>query len=130
MQRCYKNDMEQIKKFIGFNADFVGSLAAIICAIHCMIFPVLLSVGLVNTTSHNHAFDFIFMAGGLLIALYVLVKDAMKHKNMLPSFLALIGFVTLFFGVESHGELFFLSVTGGILITIAHYHNWKLTHQH
>lgn len=122
--------MEQIKRFIGFNADFMGSLAAIICAIHCMIFPILLSVGLVTTAHHNHTFDFIFMTAGLLIALYVLIKDARIHGKILPSVLACMGFLVLFIGIQSHGELFFLSVTGGILITVAHYHNWRLSHSH
>lgn len=135
LQRCFKNDhkqdMEQIKRFIGFNADFAGSLAAMICAVHCMAFPLLLSFGLVSTTGHNHAFDFIFMAGGLLIAGYVLVKDYItKHRQTAPLLISVLGFVLLFFGIQSHGELFLLSISGGLMITFSHYQNWKLSHKH
>jgi len=122
--------MEQIKRFIGFNPDFIGSLAALVCAVHCMVFPVLLSIGLVSSSSHNHAFDFIFMAAGIVIAAYVLVKDYLKHKVFLPLAISTMGFFVLFVGVESHGSLFFLSVIGGVMVTAAHYHNWKLTHSH
>jgi len=119
-----------MRKFIGLHADFIGSLAALICAVHCMAFPLLLSIGLVSSTTHNHAFDFIFMAGGLLIAAYVLIKDYLTHKDFSPLFISILGFISLFFGVESHGALFGLSVLGGSLITFAHYKNWKLSHKH
>jgi len=122
--------MEHIKKFIGFNADFMGSLVAMICAVHCMALPLMLSIGLVSSTHHNHAFDFIFMATGLLIAAFVLVKDFMKHRDISPLLISILGFVVLFIGVESHGSLFFLSVTGGLLITFAHFKNWRLSHKH
>ena len=123
--------MEHIKRFIGFNADFAGSLAAMICAVHCMAFPLLLSFGLVSSTHHNHAFDFIFMAGGILIAGYVLVKDYIyKHRQLGPLFISALGFLLLFFGIQSHGELFLLSVSGGLIITFSHFQNWKLSHSH
>lgn len=118
-----------MKRFIGLNADFVGSMAALICAVHCMAFPLFLSLGLISSTHHNHAFDFIFFAFGVGIALYVLVKDYFKkHKNAQPSIIAIIGFVVLFFGIQSHGQLFYLSVTGGLMVTASHYINWKLSH--
>lgn len=122
--------MEYIKKFIGFNPDFIGSMTAIVCAIHCMMFPLLLSIGLVNSTHHNHAFDLIFMAAGLGIAAYVFIKDFRQHGDIVPLLISIIGFAVLYVGVQSHGSLFFLSITGGVLITIAHFKNWKLSHKH
>ncbi len=117
-----------MKRFIGFNADFLGSAAAIICAIHCMAFPILLSIGLVTTTGHNHTFDLVFLGSGLIIALYVLIKDyRTKHRSAKPIIIAFVGFISLYIGVQSHGSLFWLSVIGGVMITFAHYTNWKLS---
>jgi len=122
--------MDQIRKFIGFNPDFIGSAAALLCAVHCMVFPLLLSIGLASSTHHNHMFDFVFMIFGIGIAAFVLVRDYMKHRVFVPVLISIFGFVLLYCGVESHGSMFYLSVTGGVLITYAHFQNWRLSHRH
>lgn len=120
--------MEKVKQFIGFNPDFIGSVAALVCAVHCMAFPVLLSIGLVSNASHNHAFDFVFLLVGLGIAGYVLAKDYLKHRNVQPLVIAIIGFIVLYIGIESHGKYFLLNVLGGVMITVSHFINWRLSH--
>jgi len=118
-----------ISRFFGFNFDFAGAITASLCAVHCTIFPVLLSLGLTSNSTHNHTFDFAMMSVGVLIAGYSLVRDYMKtHKNPQPLFLALAGFATLFIGIETHGELFILNIIGGIMIVGSHLLNWRLSH--
>lgn len=120
-----------INKFFGLNLDFAGAAAATLCALHCAAFPVLLSLGLVSNTAHNHTFDWILMSIGILIAGYILVKDyAFSHRNYLPILIAAIGFVTLFTGIETHGEHFYLNIIGGLMIIASHILNWKFTHTH
>ena len=111
------------------NFDLAGATAATLCAVHCAVFPVLLSFGLVSSTAHNHTFDWILMSIGIIIAGYVLVKDyTLSHKNFTPIAVATIGFITLFTGIETHGEHFYLNVLGGLLIVASHILNWKLSH--
>jgi len=118
-----------ISKFFGFNPDFAGATTATLCAIHCAIFPVLLSFGIISNTHHNHTFDWVLMSIGVVIAGFILVKDfALVHKNILPLTIAGIGFITLFTGIQTHGEHFYLNVLGGILIVGSHFLNWKLSH--
>jgi hypothetical protein len=118
-----------ISRFFGFNFDFAGAIAASLCAVHCTVFPILLSLGFTSTSTHNHTFDFAMMSVGVLIAGYSLVRDYMKtHRNPQPLFLALAGFVTLFIGIETHGELFLLNIIGGLMIVGSHLLNWKLSH--
>ena len=116
-------------KFFGLNLDFAGAAAASLCALHCAAFPILLSFGIVSNTSHNHTFDWILMSLGILIAGYILIKDyATTHRNLFPIAIASIGFITLFAGIETHGDHFYLNVIGGLLIVGSHFYNWKLSH--
>ncbi|MDF1694338.1 MAG: MerC domain-containing protein [Saprospiraceae bacterium] len=118
-----------ISKFFGLNLDFAGAATASICALHCAAFPVLLSLGIITGSTHNHIFDWTLMSIGILIAGYILIKDYLTaHKNMLPIAIAGIGFIVLFTGIETHGEHFYLNIIGGILIVASHYVNWKLSH--
>ena len=117
-----------ISKFFGLNFDFAGAAAATLCAIHCAIFPVLLSFGIISNTHHNHTFDWILISIGIIIAGYILIKDfALNHKNFLPITVAGLGFITLFTGIQTHGELFYLNVLGGMLIVSSHFFNWRLS---
>ena len=118
-----------INRFLGLNFDFAGALAAGLCAIHCTIFPILLSLGLTTNTTHSHTFDFVLMTIGVAIAGYVLVKDLVKnHKSFLPLVLAIAGFITLFIGIESHGDFPLLNIVGGLMIVSSHLMNWKFSH--
>ena len=118
-----------ISRFFGLNFDFAGAITASLCAVHCTVFPILLSLGFTSTSTHNHTFDFTMMSVGVLIAGYSLVRDYMKtHKNPQPLILALTGFVILFIGIETHGELFLLNIIGGLMIVGSHILNWKLSH--
>ncbi len=118
-----------INKFFGLNLDFAGAATATLCAVHCAVFPLLLSLGIVSNTSHNHAFDWTLMSIGIIIAGYILVKDFNAiHRNILPLTIAGIGFITLFTGIETHGEHFYLNILGGLLIVGSHFLNWKLSH--
>lgn len=118
-----------ISRFFSLNYDFAGAAAATLCALHCAAFPILLSFGLVSNSAHNHTFDWVLMSIGIVIAGYILVKDFYSiHKNILPIAIAGIGFITLFTGIETHGEYFYLNVMGGLLIVASHLLNWRLSH--
>jgi hypothetical protein len=118
-----------MNKFFGFNFDFAGAITASLCAVHCTVFPILLSLGFTSTSTHNHTFDFAMMSLGVLIAGYSLVRDYMKtHKNPQPLFLALAGFVILFIGIETHGDFFLLNIIGGLMVVGSHLLNWRLSH--
>ncbi len=118
-----------INKFFGLNLDFAGAATAMLCAVHCALFPVLLSFGIISNTHHNHFFDWTLMSIGILIAGFILIKDFISnHKNILPITIAGLGFIILFTGIETHGEHFYLNVIGGFFIVGSHFLNWKITH--
>lgn len=117
-----------LKRTRNINFDFVGGITAAVCALHCTIFPILISLGFTGVSHHNHTFDFGMMAIGISIAAYVLLRDLIKnHKSFIPLFICCFGFAVLFFGIESHGEYFYLNIIGGLLVIISHLLNWKLS---
>lgn len=111
--------------------DFAGMFTSLLCAIHCAAVPVLISIGVLSTSTwlHNHAFDWIIIGIGIVIASYSLVGDYFKkHRNIEPVILALVGFIFLFIGmIEHHGWMLIFSVVGGMLVAYAHLQNHKLT---
>jgi hypothetical protein len=116
--------------FLQRNPDFAGMFTSLLCAVHCSAVPVLVSMGVLSTSTwlHNHAFDWIVIGIGVVIASYSLVGDYFKkHQNVKPLLFAFVGFAFLLLGmVEHHGWMLIFSVVGGILVAYAHLHNHKL----
>jgi len=57
-----------MNKLFNFNLDFAGATAAIVCAVHCTSLPLLMSLGLIGGTGHNHLVDWGLMLIGVVIA--------------------------------------------------------------
>jgi len=117
-----------MNKFFGLHLDFAGAFTAMVCAVHCTIVPIVLSLGWATNVAHSHTFDFLFLAIGVIIAGFVLLRDYSKnHGSFIPSFIAILGFITLFIGIETHGHLPILNILGGLMIVASHLYNWKLS---
>jgi hypothetical protein len=116
-------------KYFKINADTAGFFTSILCALHCSAIPVLISLGLIGTGSwlHNHLFDWIIIAIGVVIASYSLVGDFIKkHRKMTPLMMAAIGFTFLLIGmIEHHGWMLVFSVAGGLLVAASHMVNFS-----
>lgn len=111
------------KKLFGLNADFMGMLSSSLCAVHCMAVPLLSSFGLSTVGHHNHVFDFVLLALGIIFAGFSLLKDYFKHRSLLPLGVGTIGFVVLFVGITQHISM--VSVLGGVLIAYSHILNYR-----
>lgn len=116
--------------FLQRNPDFAGMFTSLLCAIHCSAVPVLISMGMLSTSTwlHNHAFDWVVIGIGVVIASYSLVGGFFKkHKNIRPLLLAVLGFVFLLVGmIEHHGWMLLFSVFGGLLVATSHLYNHRL----
>lgn len=119
-----------MKSLFNVNPDKAGFFTSMLCAIHCSAIPVMISMGLLSTTTwlHNHLIDWIVIGIGVLIATYSLLGDFLKkHRNIVPLSLASLGFVFLFIGmIEHHGWMLIFSVVGGLLVASAHFYNHRL----
>lgn len=117
MQKTIKKYLERI------NPDLLGAMASITCAIHCMIIPLIVSIGLMNTAHHGHTFDIVMLSFGLIFAMYSLGKKYIETRYITPILVALFGFGLLIFGIFSHTWL--ASVSGGLAVAYAHYINYS-----
>ncbi|MBK9149792.1 MAG: MerC domain-containing protein [Saprospiraceae bacterium] len=118
-----------LNRIIKINPDSAGFFTSLLCAIHCSAVPVLMSLGLIGTGSwlHNHAFDWVVIGIGIVIAGYSIVGDFFRrHRNIRPLITALVGFLFLFTGmVEHHGWMLVFSVIGGLLVAYSHILNFR-----
>lgn len=113
-----------MRRFFSVNADFLGLVSSLTCAVHCMAVPLLASTGLMFTGHHNHFVDFTFFGLGIVFAGLSLFKDAFRSGNYGPLVIGLVGFISLYFGITAHMTL--ASVMGGIAIASAHIWNYKM----
>lgn len=119
-----------MKSIFNINPDSAGFFTSMLCAIHCSLVPVLISMGMLSTTTwlHNHLIDWIVIGFGIVIATYSLIGDYVKrHRNLTPLLIAILGFVFLFVGmVEHHGWMLLFSVAGGLMVASSHLYNYRL----
>lgn len=119
-------------RFFSSHLDFIGFGASFLCAIHCALLPLVMTIGLMGGLSWlaNPIIEngFIILSLGLAAAsLYPSFKK--KHHRLKAIKIAGVGFGLLFLSrLVGHGEVLEVVtvVVGGLLIAYAHYINWKL----
>ena len=93
-----------MKSFFKLHPDSAGFFTSMLCAIHCSAVPLLISTGLLSSSTwlHNHAIDWVVILTGIFIASYALVGDFIKkHRNYTPVLLGGVGFTFLLIGMMS-----------------------------
>ncbi len=116
------------------NLDFAGFAASLICSLHCIAIPILLSIGLLNSNHflHNHNFDTFIIAIGIVIASLSLFSDYKIHKSKLPIGLIFLGFTILILGLKFGHDIehVTMSIVGSACVASAHLINWKKSRQY
>ena len=110
--------------------DFTGFMASMICAVHCSVVPILVSMGVLGAGHwlENGLIDFAIVILGLVVAFVSLMKEYKKHHSLQPIMIASFGFLMLGYGLVQHsqGSHSILSVIGGVTLAIAHIVNWRM----
>lgn len=121
--------MQIITKYL----DILGVSASFLCAIHCVLLPLFLSLGLAGAFPwlQSHSLELALIFSTLVLASWSLLGSWHKHRQIKPIIIATVGFLIIF-GVHSlEGDIaHYFSALGGILIAYAHYVNWRLLHPH
>lgn len=120
------------KHFIGYNTDFLGFFASILCAIHCSLLPFVFTVGMLSGLSWlaEPWVEVTFIILSVILAtlsLYPSYKN--QHHNDKALKIAGVGFALLFISrLVGHGSSIEVVaiVIGGLLIAFAHVVNWRL----
>lgn len=113
------------------NIDLTGFIVSFLCAIHCAVFPILISLGLLSSTvMDNHMlFEWFIIGLSAVIASWSVIRSYFtKHKNIIPTLMVVLGFVLLIIDHGFHIHSWLL-VVGGLLIASAHILNWRILHR-
>ena len=120
-----------MKNFFTLQLDSLGFSASLICAIHCAVVPVLLTVstwgGLQLLSDPSVEITMLCLSSGLALA-SILPSYIRIHKKVNAIVLVTIGFILIALGrleVGKAWEIAFTSV-GATLVAVAHIINWRL----
>jgi lipid-A-disaccharide synthase-like uncharacterized protein len=127
-----KNNQSTMK---AHRLDKVGLFLSVLCAVHCALLPILITVlPLLGTSlTHNLTLEISLIGSSLLIAGFVFVKDYIQtHKSLLPLLLLSVGIgakmLALFYFEHSYEPVVITS--GAAFIALAFFANWKLRASH
>ena len=112
--------------------DLLGFSASFLCAVHCLLMPVALSLGLLSGLSWLESawVEWSFILSTLILASWSLIGSFSKHTNLAPILWAALGFVLIIVlhHAFEHTVGHYFSALGGVLVAYAHYLNWRLLH--
>lgn len=115
-----------MKLHINWNA--LGFSAALICAIHCALFPLLISSLPLLGISFSHN---IFFEVGMILAAFVIGSISLwhgyrrHHHRPIPFLLFSAGMILLVINQFNHEAGLWVIIPASILIIIAYYLNWR-----
>lgn len=110
--------------------DNIGMTASVLCAIHCAIVPMLITVlpliGLGFLA--NPLFEWSMILFALIVGVYAIGKSYFGlHHRILPPVLLLSGFAVIIIGhvLVSGAKEALVVPAGGLLIAVAHFFNYR-----
>jgi hypothetical protein len=119
-------------KFFSWHLDFVGFWASLLCAIHCALMPVVLTLSAYAGASWlaNPMLEWSFIGISMAVAAWSLLQSYTKqHQNALPLLLAGLGLLLLLGSQNREAAIVpWCMAVGGTLIAGAHYWNWRFSH--
>lgn len=121
--------MSKVLSLLNINKDIIGFAASMLCAIHCVALPLILTVSTLSGLAFlgNHLIEFVFLIISAIIATWSLIPAFKKHQKKLPIAIAIIGFIFLITsrflpcGPTEH----YVTAVGGFTVAISHLLNWK-----
>lgn len=118
--------MKRIRKY---TAEKLGFSLSLLCAIHCLATPFLITLlpFFGKTIFANPIFELGMLLASMILALSILIKSYKKHFQPGPLLVSLCGFC-LAFSAQIGVENIVMSVLGSMLVAYAYYLNWKVAH--
>lgn len=105
--------------------DYIGISAAVLCLVHCILFPLLIIVPL--GISHNPLIDLLFLIVGTSVVFRITKKLESRWLKIL--FWTSIGIIAISIGLDLifhvHSELIFIGAAGLIIAHIINFRNHK-----
>lgn len=140
MPLCYNapvNTDPEAGKRLRSLADRFGATASFLCALHCALLPAVIALlpALGLGFLADHAFERVFVAFSVGLALTSLYFGFRRHHRLAAFLFMVPGVVLLIAGVVfagDHGNMFHAALVslGGVLVMCAHIANLRLAHGH
>lgn len=104
--------------------DFFGSILSIGCAIHCLVYPILLSLSTLTVMSDatHELTELIFLAVTLSIGLWSFSSSYHLHRNYTPLILIALSLILILFSQFFLGHRYetILNILAALAIAFAH----------
>ncbi|MFD2037226.1 MerC domain-containing protein [Belliella marina] len=128
--------LQIIKRISAQSADFMGISASVLCLIHCLAFPILISMGFIfNSDEHHHHdhdhahihwhwMDFLFV----FLAVWAVINAAKSTQSKAIKIALWVAVSIFSVGVLLHDVyswMIFVSLVASISLVIIHIINWK-----
>lgn len=120
-----------MKNFFSLNLDSLGFSASMLCAVHCVAVPLLLTVSTWSGLQilNKPSIELTVLCGSAVFALVSIVPSCIRyHRNPKALALVIAGFILIGLGrfdVDKIWEIVFTSV-GAATVASAHFLNWRL----
>lgn len=120
-----------LKSFFSIHLDSLGFFTSLLCAVHCILTPLLIIILplIGNSFLTSEAFESLIIGMSILLVFSSLIKSYIQnHKKRFPLILAFLGAILLAstYLVDTHFLEVSLSMIGGSCIAFSHLKNWKL----
>lgn len=110
--------------------DYLGISTSVLCAIHCLLPPILLSFTAVGSLPflENEYLELVILASAGVFAAWSLIPSVKIHHHYGPLGIASLGFTLIISAHFLHSTFIEIGMllAGGILLSSAHFWNWKL----
>jgi chromate transport protein ChrA len=124
--------LQIIKKLSSQSADILGISASLLCMIHCLAFPVMISLGYIFKFSddHDHVHEhwhwmdyfFVFLA---IWAVYNAAKNTHSKRIKIALWIAVLFFSIAILLHDINPFMIVISIGASLALVIIHIINWK-----
>jgi hypothetical protein len=120
-----------MKNFFSLHLDVFGFSTSLLCAIHCLTLPLLMTVSTWSGLEilHNDSVELTVLFFGLVFAIVSIVPSYFRcHRSKTAIFLVVLGFSLIALAriiISPFWEMI-ISAIGATTIGYAHFLNWRL----
>jgi len=116
------------KKVSTATSDFLGISTSIVCLIHCLAFPMLMSAGYIfnySLSEHWHGLDYFFVLLGI-VAVAISSKNTPFLTLKLGFWLTICVFSISILFHNSWDGMIYISTIASVILIILHFMHYKL----
>ncbi len=121
----------EVNKKRSAQLSILGASASILCAIHCISLPFLLSAGALGLSGFfsNPFVEFSLISISVVFGVLIIRKGYAKHKQLPIVWLfGTSSIILIVFGLILHNHTSILHTIGGVGIALSFLLNWKAQH--